>query len=167
MNNTAIDLFGPSTIEVPTFGLVSDASCYDFDRTKERDGYFHGKTEWQVVDIATGARVKASPLYGQGTINIGEFCGIIDALRILHERGDGTTPVYSDSKIALSWVRKRRTVSKLPLLFHTREIIETMEVAADWLRYAMPTNPVLFWSNTAWGENPADYGRKPVTPSAS
>ena len=136
-----------------------DASCINFQGSKRRDGYFNGKIQWQVVDIDTG-EVWRSPIYSQGTINIGEFCAIVSGLRILHQCGDHTTPVYSDSRIALNWVESGYTNTALPVNDLTAATHEVLRADFVWLMEHKPKNPLFWWRGYAWGENPADFGRK-------
>lgn len=145
---------------IPQSGLVCDASCWDFQGSKHRDGYFHGKVEWQAMDLATGEMVIQSHVQPQSTINIGEFLAIIDCLKYLNANRDSTTPVYSDSKIALNWVENRYTNTALPRNDHTEIAIGELEGGLSWLRDIKPKNPLLWWPSWKFGENPADYARK-------
>jgi len=144
---------------IPTSGLVSDASCLGYPKWRV-DGYFHGKCEHQVVDIGSKEVVKRSRIYPQGTINLSEFLGIVEAVRILHDNADISTPVYSDSSIALRWYQERELRSGLPLNEFTYEIIDDAQAALAWLKKWQPPNPTLKWKTFYWGENPADFHRK-------
>lgn len=141
-------------------GIVSDASCKGDPKSIRRDGYFHGRCEWQLFDLASGLIVFKSPRYSRSTVNVAEFCGVVDALRMLHDRGDATTPVYSDSRLACTWVRARVLRTKLPLDVHTAPSHEAAKQALSWLREVGPANPVLWWNTPQWSESPADFGRK-------
>lgn len=140
-------------------GLVVDASCIDFQGSKERDGYFNGRVEWQGIDLETGERVFGSPVHRRSTINAGEFLAIVDGLRWLNERGM-TTPVWSDSQIAIGWVLSRKAKTKLPENSETAEVLYYLRSALKWLNDNDPQNPVLWWDKKEHGENPADFGRK-------
>lgn len=144
----------------PSFGLVSDASCRGDSKSKQRDGYFHGKVEWQVRDLATGEFVRSSHVQEHSTGPIGETLGVITALRYLHEKGDHTTPVYCDNETAIEWVQARVCRSKLPLNLKTASTITDLNHAFDWLNEKKPRNPVRKWQTKIWGENPADFNRK-------
>lgn len=143
----------------PTFGLVSDASCIAYSKWRI-DGYFHGKCEHQVLDLEAKTIVRNSRIYPQGTINLSEFLGILEAVRYLHDRADVETPVYSDSAIALNWYHEQELRSALPVNEFTYEIIDDAQAALDWLKKYRPPNPVLKWETKDWGENPADFLRK-------
>lgn len=141
----------------PITGIVSDASCMAEPGTIGRDGYFHGRVEWQLFDLEQGAIIHRSDIYDRSTINLGEFCAVVDALRILHDRGDHRTPVYSDSMTACSWVRKRAIKTKLPENQETLDALICAWEAQEWLQKTRPRNTVQWWD---WGESPADFGRK-------
>ena len=96
----------------------------------------------------------------EGTNNIGEFLGIVHALALLDKKGDATTPVYSDSKTAISWVKRKKANTKLKLTTHNKSLFEMIHRAEKWLKDHTWTNPLLKWDTTNWGENPADFGRK-------
>ena len=144
----------------PCIGVCSDASCVGGMGTKEADGYHHVRVEWQCVDVATGEVLMKSDVQPQSTINIGEFMGIVTALKILHRRGDMESPVWCDSQTAIGWVIGRQTYSQLPMNEFTWEAIDAMEEFLGWLKKEDPPNPVLWWSNKRFGPPPADYGRK-------
>lgn len=145
---------------VPTIGIVSDASCIAKVGVKKEFGYYHGKVEWQAVDLTTMETVVKSGVQLFSTVNIGEFLGIVAALKFLYSRGDDTTPVYSDSWNAINWVHDRVYRTALPELVQTQSTHEDLVLAKEWLDECRPKNPVLKWHTWAWGEIPADYGRK-------
>ena len=120
-----------------------------------------GPTEYQGVLVGTGETIfKVGPIQN-ATNNIGEYLAIVHALAWLDANHDKTTPIYSDSRTALSWLRRRGHNSKLiptPENAYARELL----LRADrWLQ-AHPSipNPVLKWDTENWGEIPADFGRK-------
>lgn len=70
-------------------------------------------------------------------------------------------PIYSDSATAISWVRKKRVKSKSMKLGETSEQInDLIERALTWIESNTWNNRVLKWETEAWGEIPADFGRK-------
>lgn len=89
-----------------------------------------------------------------------EFIAIVDALKYLHDKGDSRTPVYSDSKICINWVRGRYTSSHLPLNDKTRPALNEMDDANRWLKAVDPQNPVIWWNKFTMGNCPADFNRK-------
>lgn len=140
--------------------MCCDASCLPSWDAIKVDGYFHGRCEHRTVDLATGEVVHQSVVYEQGTINLAEFLGIYWSLRILHERRDSTTTVWSDSQIAISWIWAKATRSKMPLNEFTYEIVDAAAEAVEWLKEHRPRNPVRKWRTDLWDDVPADFGRK-------
>lgn len=117
-----------------------------------------GPMEYRGVDLRTGQEVFH---YGpvRGTNNIGEFLAIVHALALL-ERLQSPLAVYSDSRNALLWVEKKACRTKLARTAGTETIFQLIERAENWLRTHTWTTPLLKWDTKAWGEVPADFGRK-------
>jgi ribonuclease HI len=102
---------------------------------------------------------KQGPFPG-ATNNIGEFLAIVHALAWLSKQSN-TCPIYSDSQTAMAWVRKRRVASKSMAKGQTSDQInDLVQRALAWLNTHEYRNEVLKWNTEAWGEVPADYGRK-------
>lgn len=119
-----------------------------------------GKMEYRGVHTRDGAEIfRVGPLT-QGTNNIGEFLALVHALALLKRKGDNTTPVYSDSQVAMGWVRKGKARSKLRKTRHNAPIFELITRAEAWLASYNFKNPLLKWDTKRWGEIPADFGRK-------
>jgi len=92
----------------------------------------------------------------EGTNNIGEFLALVHALAFLKKMGLQDFPIYSDSRIAMGWVKQKRikTSSKDP---QTQDLLNR---GLRWLHNNSYNNPILKWETKAWGEIPADFGRK-------
>lgn len=146
----------PLRLSPHALGLIVDASCIS-GRTED---YFYGRVEWRVLDLDTGEVLLDSPVYDRSTINIGEFCAIVDALIMLHEKGEDDTVVYSDSQIAIAWVKNRKVRTKLPRNTATLMTHYDMEEKLKWLEDNDPKNPIEWWNEKTDGTNIADYGRK-------
>lgn len=118
-----------------------------------------GPMEYQCVDLATGQRVfHFGPLYG--TNNIGEFLAIVHALALMKQQGITDKVVYSDSRNAILWVKKKQCKTKLARDARTAGLFDIIARAEAWLRNHPVTVPVLKWETDRWGEIPADFGRK-------
>lgn len=119
-----------------------------------------GPMEYRGVMVATGEEVfRMGPLAG-GTNNIGEYVALIHAASLLARRGDFTTPIYSDSKTALAWLRRGRSNTSIKPTADNGKVIELLRRADAWLANNRIVNPVLKWNTELWGEIPADFGRK-------
>lgn len=117
-----------------------------------------GPMEYRGVCLRTGREVfRFGPAYG--TNNIGEFLAIVHALALIGKSGERLT-IYSDSRNALAWVRQKKCKTKLPLNAKTRQVHELIGRAEAWLRSNSYETPLVKWDTKAWGEIPADFGRK-------
>jgi ribonuclease HI len=95
-----------------------------------------------------------------GTNNIGEFLALVHALALLNKRDDQTTPIYSDSKTAIAWVKRKKANTQLKPGKNNAGLFEMIHRAEKWLKENTWKNPVLKWDTENWGEIPADFGRK-------
>ncbi len=118
-----------------------------------------GDMEYQGIYLATKQYIFRMGPYADGTNNIGEFLAIVHALALLHQK-KSNIPVYSDSRTAISWVKKKKANTKLDPTPHNAVLFELIERAERWLASHAFANPVLKWETDYWGENPADFGRK-------
>lgn len=117
-----------------------------------------GVTEYQGVDTKTKRQIFHIKL-DIGTNNIGEFLALVHALAMFKKAGKDT-PIYTDSKTAMSWVRKKRANTKFARTAKTAYTHELIARAEQWLRNNTFSNPILKWNTEEWGEIPADFGRK-------
>lgn len=117
-----------------------------------------GIMEYQGVDTRTKALIFYKK-FELGTNNIGEFLAIVHALALFKQQGK-QTPVYSDSKTAMGWVKRKKANTQLVRNARTKLLYELIERAETWLKNNTYDNPVLKWDTESWGEIPADFGRK-------
>jgi ribonuclease HI len=69
-------------------------------------------------------------------------------------------PIYSDSKTAISWIKKKKANTKLEQTSRNKSLFELLERAENWIKNNTWTNEILKWETDVWGEIPADFGRK-------
>ena len=119
-----------------------------------------GDMEYRGVRIGSGEELFSAGPYLDGTNNIGEYLALIDAARLLKERGELHTVIYSDSRIAQGWLRARHCGTKLAHTGRNDIIFDLIERGTRWLRENHISNPIRKWETDQWGEIPADYGRK-------
>ncbi|WP_442603303.1 ribonuclease H [Paenibacillus sp. KN14-4R] len=118
-----------------------------------------GIVEYKGVDTQTSEILFYYGPIAKGTNNLGEFLAIVHGLAYLKERGSNKT-VYTDSRTALSWIRKKEVATNLVRDESTQEIWFLVDRALKWLRTNEYTNPIVKWETKKWGEIKADFGRK-------
>lgn len=118
-----------------------------------------GRLEYRAVDLGSGKQVFHRGPYEHGTNNVGEFLAIVHALMLL-KRQKKSIPVYSDSSIAIGWVRRKRCRTELAADDKNAALFDLIDSAEAWLLGNTCENPILKWDTRAWGENPADFNRK-------
>ncbi len=119
-----------------------------------------GKMEYQGVDTKTKKVIFKQGPFEDGTNNVGEFLALVHALALMKSKGD-KRPIYSDSKIAISWVLKNKNCNtKLERTEKNKEIFDLILRAEKWINENSFSNKILKWETKAWGEIPADFGRK-------
>mgnify|MGYP001023974057 CR=1 FL=1 len=118
-----------------------------------------GIAEYRVVDVRSGELIHQSKEYADGTNNIVEFIAIVHALGYCKQK-EKNLPIYSDSMTAITWVRNKAAKTKLIRSEKNQDLYDVLSRAVKWLHEHTYENPVLKWQTKAWGENPADFGRK-------
>ena len=119
-----------------------------------------GPMEYRGVRVADGAEIFRVGPYAGGTNNIGEYLALIHAAALLARSGDTTTPIYSDSRTALSWLRRGHSNTKITPTAQNAPLLAILARADSWLATHRIPNPILKWDTERWGEIPADFGRK-------
>ena len=116
--------------------------------------------EYQGILYKTNTRIFHMGPLANGTNNIGEFLAIVHALAYCKKHGMFSTPIYSDSRNAIGWVKAKKCKTNLEESAKTKHIFELIHRAEAWLKENSYKNKILKWETEAWGENPADFGRK-------
>ncbi len=141
---------GRSSVGKPILASISvDAACEGNP----------GRMEYRGVETDTGKILFEKGPFAVGTNNIGEFLAIVHAAAMLKKMAS-PKPIYSDSRTALSWVRKKRANTTLKRTARNQELFDLIEQAERWLADNEIANKILKWETAAWGEVKADYGRK-------
>jgi ribonuclease HI len=118
-----------------------------------------GRLEYRGVATDTRKQIFRQGPYANGTNNVGEFLAIVHALTWLKQKGM-EMPVYSDSKTAIGWVKKKRCNTELAADETNAPLFELIQRAEDWLDENKVVIPIMKWDTRAWGEIPADFNRK-------
>jgi ribonuclease HI len=118
-----------------------------------------GKMEYRGVDTKTKKQLFIQGPFEEGTNNIGEFLAIVHGLALLKKKNSNLI-IYTDSRTAMSWVRKKICNTKLERNEKNKALFELVERAVTWLKNNSYTTTIVKWETKAWGEIPADFGRK-------
>ena len=118
-----------------------------------------GIMEYQGVDILTKKVLFKKGPYKNATNNIGEFLALVHGIAYL-EKTKKSKIIYSDSKTAISWVKKKKCKTTLKKNSKNKEVFELISRAIKWLNENKYDVNILKWETKLWGEIPADFGRK-------
>lgn len=134
------------TYNKPMYGLAVDASTINHVRGP-------GKSVYRGVDIASGLEVFHYGPYEHITSNAAEFLALVEGLKHLSKLGDCSTPIYSDSQVAILWVTVYgHSRVQTPISHYTSILLFEAEA---WLR-GEDVSRVYKWDTKSWGINPAD-----------
>lgn len=128
----------------PVAGITTDGA----HSTKKRI------TRFRAVDLSTGEELFHKNL-GNQTINIGEFLGVVEALKYIIAHDYSPRVIYTDSITAITWFKEKRTASK-----KRNSALQKAEIFLKAFASVIDTIEVRHWNNKEWGEIPADFGEK-------
>ena len=118
-----------------------------------------GIMEYRGVDTKTKKQLFIQGPFEQGTNNIGEFLAIVHGLALLKKKNSDKI-IYTDSKTAISWVKKKSCNTKLERNDKNKPVFDLVDRAVLWLKENSYATIIVKWETKAWGEIPADFGRK-------
>jgi len=116
------------------------------------------ETEYRWIDLQTWNEIFHEK-FKIWTNNIGEFLAIVHWLKYLWSDNKA---IYSDSKIAISWVNQWKCKTQIrscdsPDFWVT---LKSIEKAEKWLCENWIKHKIYKWDTENWGEIPADFWRK-------
>ncbi|MCL5127356.1 viroplasmin family protein [Algibacter sp. L4_22] len=118
-----------------------------------------GIMEYRGVDTKTKKQLFIQGPFPEGTNNLGEFLALVHGLAIL-KKNNSDRILYTDSRTAMSWVRKKICNTKLERSAKNKPVFDLVDRAIDWLKNNSYKTVIVKWETKAWGEIPADFGRK-------
>ena len=139
-------LFAPIKPELPS--ICVDAACSGAP----------GPLEYRGVLTESGEQIFHAGPFPDGTNNVGEFLAIVLAMDWLITKGQDW-PIYSDSASAIAWIKAKKCNTKLERTPANKLLFSIIARAEEALK-EYPAFQVLKWDTQAWGEIPADFGRK-------
>lgn len=141
MSSEEFQLYG----EPLELSICVDAACDD-----------KGQMEYRGVFTLSSDEIFHAGPYAEGSNNVGEFLGLVHALA-WSKKNHSNMCIYSDSKIALNWVKEK----KISTTVKNAYLQSLIKRALLWLQENNYDDiPLLKWQTKFWGEIPADFGRK-------
>ncbi len=128
----------------PTEGITTD--CAHSEK--------NGRTLFRGIDLKTGEQIFYKDL-GNQTVNIGEFLGVIAAVKYIIETDYYPRIIFTDSITALTWFKNKKTASK-----KRNSELKKAEIFLKIKATEVNKIQVVHWDNEVWGEIPADFGNK-------
>ena len=116
-----------------------------------------GVMEYQGIDLVSWVKI-FSFSHPEGTSNIGEFLALVHGLVYLKENKSDYA-LYSDSRVALKWVREKRCNTSYSLDPQSA-LFALIKRAEFWLEKQTYHTQILKRNTEEWWEIPADFGRK-------
>jgi ribonuclease HI len=161
-DNTATDLFLTTDdnasknldLQITDDEPILDSICVDASTIQNP-----GPTEYRGVDTMTKKIIFELKL-DEATNNIGEFLAIVHALALYKKKGEELKIIYSDSLNAISWVKQKKCKTKYEMTDTNEKVFDLIQRAVTWLQNNPYDTKILKWNTGAWGQIPADYGRK-------
>jgi len=118
-----------------------------------------GIMEYRGVDTQSKKQLFHKGPFDQGTNNIGEFLALVHGLALLKQKNSQRI-LYTDSRTAMSWVKKKQCNTKLQRTPKNAQLFDLVDRAEQWLKNNAYKTTIVKWETKAWGEIPADFGRK-------
>jgi ribonuclease HI len=118
-----------------------------------------GIMEYRGVDTQTKKELFHQGPFQEGTNNIGEFLALVHGLALLKQKNSDRI-LYTDSRIAMGWIKRKKCNTKLKPTAKNRPLFDLIARAEAWLKNNTYNTKIVKWETKAWGEIPADFGRK-------
>lgn len=118
-----------------------------------------GIMEYRGVDTKSKKQLFIQGPFEEGTNNIGEFLALVHGLAFLKQNNSDRI-IYTDSRTAMSWIKKKTCNTKLERNAKNKVVFELVDRAVNWLNTNTYKTIIVKWETKAWGEIPADFGRK-------
>ena len=88
-----------------------------------------GKMEYRGVLTHNKQQIFIKGPFIKGTNNIGEFLALVHGIALLKSKNKENIPVYSDSKIAMNWVKQKRCKTNMHFDATNRDLLDLIKRA--------------------------------------
>ena len=133
----------------PNLGFAIDGSC----EGNPGIGYY------RCIDLSNNEIIFSQGPFNDSTNNIMEFLALVHILAYC-KKNNLNDPIYTDSTTAVSWIKNKSVNTKLQKTEKNTKLFNLIDRAITWIYNNKWENEVLKWNTQAWGEIPADYGKK-------
>ena len=131
-------------MKIPLEGIATDAA----------HSMKNGIAQFRGIDLRTGEQIFYENI-GNQTTNIGEFLGVVTAIKYILENDYHPKIIYTDSITAIAWFRNKQTASKKKNIE-----LKKAEISLKVFSVEVDDIKVLHWDNRKFGEIPADFHNK-------
>ncbi len=96
----------------------------------------NGKTQNRAIELSTGEQLFLHDI-GNQTVNIGEFLGVVEAVKYIIENDFYLKVIYTDSKTAITWFQAKATALKenYPGLKKSETFLKAMVVEVKKIKF--------------------------------
>lgn len=122
-----------------------------------------GILERRGVKTDDSSEIFHSRKYPVGTVNIGEWLALIQWMQRLVKHRKTDWIMYSDSRTAMSWIKKWILNTSLHRGKNTELLRQAIDAGKQWLyqnKSLIQYIKIVKWKTSIRGEIPADFGRK-------
>ena len=105
-----------------------------------------GAMEYRGVDTKTKKQLFIQGPFEEGTNNIGEFLAIVHGLALLKKKNSNRI-MYTDSKTAMSWVKKKHCNTKLERTDKNKPLFDLVDRAVNWLKNNNYSTVIVKWAS--------------------
>ena len=115
-----------------------------------------GDMEYRGVYTATGQEIFHIGPLKEGTNNVGEFLALVHGLALLQQKGSDL-PIYSDSRNAISWVKKKKCKT---LLARKRTYLRPHRAGREMVEHPYLYHPDPQMGNIRMGGDPGGFRKE-------
>ena len=116
--------------------------------------------EWRWVITETGEELFRSKVYDHWTVNIGEYVVLMQWVKRLIDNDRKDRIIYSDSRVAQWWLKKRKHNSALIWNNKNAKLKYLVEQRELWYSQQIQSIDICKRNTKSRGEIPADFWRK-------
>lgn len=118
-----------------------------------------GDMEYRGVYTATGQEIFHIGPLKEGTNNVGEFLALVHGLALLQQKGSDL-PIYSDSRNAISWVKKKEMQNPISTQTDQRTYLRAHRAGREMVEHPYLYHPDPQMGNIRMGGDPGGFRKE-------